>query len=70
MVVKYVDEENTGSATSSGEISRSCYSFCMCPGRQVPFAIVACRFSVSITSNSMEMLNQCLLYPFNFNRKS
>ncbi|KAF6176511.1 hypothetical protein GIB67_007894 [Kingdonia uniflora] len=34
-VVKYVDEENTGSATSSREISRSCYSFCMCPGGQV-----------------------------------
>ncbi|KAF6134643.1 hypothetical protein GIB67_002044 [Kingdonia uniflora] len=35
-VVKYVDEENTGSATSSREISRSCYSFCMCPGGQIP----------------------------------
>ncbi|KAF6134380.1 hypothetical protein GIB67_005772 [Kingdonia uniflora] len=53
-VVKYVDEENTDSATSSREISRSCYSFCMCPGGQVPFAIVAYRFNVSITSNSME----------------
>ncbi|XP_058067719.1 uncharacterized protein LOC131217044 isoform X2 [Magnolia sinica] len=34
-VVKYVDEENNGAATSLRETSRSCYSFCMCPGGQV-----------------------------------
>ncbi|KAF5181460.1 FAD/NAD(P)-binding oxidoreductase family protein [Thalictrum thalictroides] len=32
-VVKYVDEDDSGS--SSKEWSRSCYSFCMCPGGQV-----------------------------------
>ncbi|OVA07952.1 Pyridine nucleotide-disulfide oxidoreductase [Macleaya cordata] len=34
-VVKYVDEVDKGTATSSRETSRSCYSFCMCPGGQV-----------------------------------
>ncbi|XP_077222346.1 FAD/NAD(P)-binding oxidoreductase family protein [Tasmannia lanceolata] len=34
-VVKYVNEETVASSTISGEISRSCYSFCMCPGGQV-----------------------------------
>ncbi|XP_068652684.1 uncharacterized protein [Aristolochia californica] len=34
-VVKYVDEEEFNSSTSPGDMSRSCYSFCMCPGGQV-----------------------------------
>ncbi|XP_042505770.1 uncharacterized protein Cbei_0202 isoform X2 [Macadamia integrifolia] len=34
-VVNYVDEEDVRRATSSDETSRSCYSFCMCPGGQV-----------------------------------
>ncbi|KAI3852161.1 hypothetical protein MKW92_024302, partial [Papaver armeniacum] len=34
-VVKYVDNVNNGETTKSRETSRSCYSFCMCPGGQV-----------------------------------
>nr|CAD1829127.1 unnamed protein product [Ananas comosus var. bracteatus] len=34
-VVKYVSEENNDSSSESGDLSRSCYSFCMCPGGQV-----------------------------------
>lgn len=34
-VVKYVGEEEIGAAAGSGETTRSCYSFCMCPGGQV-----------------------------------
>ncbi|KAL5980465.1 hypothetical protein ACLOJK_028373 [Asimina triloba] len=34
-VVKYVNEEKADTKTSSGDASRSCYSFCMCPGGQV-----------------------------------
>ncbi|KAI3990621.1 hypothetical protein MKX01_022921 [Papaver californicum] len=34
-VVKYVDNVNKGETTTSRETSRSCYSFCMCPGGQV-----------------------------------
>lgn len=34
-VVKYVGEEEFGAAAGYGETSRSCYSFCMCPGGQV-----------------------------------
>ncbi|KAF8400493.1 hypothetical protein HHK36_013791 [Tetracentron sinense] len=34
-VVKYVNGEDGGTTSSTGEKSRSCYSFCMCPGGQV-----------------------------------
>ncbi|ERN18513.1 hypothetical protein AMTR_s00065p00038950 [Amborella trichopoda] len=34
-VVKYVSEENSGTAKNQREANRSCYSFCMCPGGQV-----------------------------------
>ncbi|XP_043695748.1 uncharacterized protein Cbei_0202 isoform X2 [Telopea speciosissima] len=34
-VVNYVDEGDIRTVTSSDETSRSCYSFCMCPGGQV-----------------------------------
>ncbi|KAJ4953631.1 hypothetical protein NE237_030463 [Protea cynaroides] len=34
-LVNYVDEEDSRTATRSEETSRSCYSFCMCPGGQV-----------------------------------
>ncbi|RWR75423.1 Pyridine nucleotide-disulfide oxidoreductase [Cinnamomum micranthum f. kanehirae] len=34
-VVKYVGEEEIGAAAGSGETTRSCYSFCMCPGGQI-----------------------------------
>eukprot|EP00268_Persea_americana_P062186 TRINITY_DN7951_c0_g1_i2.p1 TRINITY_DN7951_c0_g1~~TRINITY_DN7951_c0_g1_i2.p1 ORF type:complete len:210 (+),score=42.82 TRINITY_DN7951_c0_g1_i2:195-824(+) len=34
-VVKYVGEEEIGAAAGSGETTRSCYSFCMCPGGQM-----------------------------------
>ncbi|KAK1322893.1 hypothetical protein QJS10_CPA02g01341 [Acorus calamus] len=34
-VVKYVNEENVEPTNTSGELNRSCYSFCMCPGGQV-----------------------------------
>ncbi|KAG9455910.1 hypothetical protein H6P81_000418 [Aristolochia fimbriata] len=34
-VVKYVDDKDFGPSTSYGDTSRSCYSFCMCPGGQV-----------------------------------
>ncbi|XP_010273685.1 PREDICTED: uncharacterized protein LOC104609148 [Nelumbo nucifera] len=34
-VVKYINEEDVETSSISGETSRSCYSFCMCPGGQV-----------------------------------
>lgn len=34
-VVKYISGENNGASSGSDDRSRSCYSFCMCPGGQV-----------------------------------
>ena len=39
-VASYVSREDRKTPSSSGSTSRSCYSFCMCPGGQVHLFII------------------------------
>lgn len=58
--MKYVGEGNADTSSDLGDQTRSCYSFCMCPGGQVSHVIIPYLLELfDNMNNSFNQLNAC-----------
>lgn len=70
-VVKYINEANNGLNPSSTDLTRSCYSFCMCPGGQVVLTSTdpteLCVNGMSFSRRSSQWANAALVVTVSMN---